>query len=364
MVPTVEDVTINPLMSSLTETEDVQLDLGCFTLNYPFAVVDIDGETYTISTDSEWETVLVEEETEIVDFVYPLEVTYSDGETVVVEDGEALFDAFATCPPQGGWTAEGFPAYEINFENSCYTIVYPIALVDLAGDELLVNDEEELVTAVTSAPHFFVFPFSLQHQDGEVIEVNDIDEIFNALFSCSGWDSTDSTGVDWETGLEYVGCYTIEFPLDVVNGEGEVVTVNNHMELCDLMLYGDFAGYAYPLSLIAEDGTVTVVNSEDELHAALEECPGWDWGNGAGDESLAMLLILLDSQESTNGCYTVNFPVMLIQEDGTTVVANSLEDLGENTVGVELPIFVTLSDGNISSINIFEDVFTLFEDCQ
>ncbi len=363
-------VEVNPLLERSSSSEE-GLVLDCFTVNYPFDLVDEDGETYTITSDEDFETLWEDDEYVCVDFVYPIDITYEDGETATIESAEDLGEAFASCLPQGGWEDGQFPAYLISYDNSCYEFVYPITLVDLAGEETVVTDEESFNGAVAEDLQFFVFPITLLHEDGEEVEVQNIDEIFDALLACGGWDVEDTLGWDWETGFEYIGCYVIEFPLDVELADGTIVTVNDHMELCDLMLQGEVLGYAYPLTLIDEEGNEIVVESEEELWEALEDCPGWGDG-GDFDESFEILIFLLEF-ESTGECFSINYPITLYDEEGNIEVVGSYEQLEEIfngsgdffPQGMELPVTVTLlEDGSEVSIDSIEDVFEIIADCE
>ena len=358
--PVTQDTEYNPLLNrTLMSSDGVLLD--CFTVNFPFEMVDEDGQTYLVESEDDWNNLWDQDEIVCVDFVYPLNITDADGAASTIADVDALAEAFASCLPDGGWDEGDFPAYLINADNSCYELVYPISLVDINGETTVVNDEAEFNGAVAEELQFFVFPFNLLHEDGAEITVANIDEVFDALFSCSGWD--DDEDIDWEVGFEYIGCYTIAFPLDVINGDGEVITVNNHMELCDLMITGELAGYAFPMTITDEDGNDIVVNNQDELDAAIDDCPEVV----EPDESIFLLFSLYSDLNFTD-CYTINYPITILLEDASSIEINNNIEFdnsmsNENIIGMVIPVSVTLTDGTVVELNNENDYFNLISGC-
>ncbi len=362
LVPSPEMVDTNPLVTRSSGGEN-GLDLDCFTIDYPFELIDTEEIAYLITSDEDFDELLLNEALLIVDFVYPLNISYEDGETGSVADADELGELFASCVPQGGWEDGQFPAYLIDLENSCYEFVYPMTLVDEEGNEIVVENEDEFSGALAEELLFFVFPFSLVDEEGEVVVVGDIEELFDTLFACS-WDSEIDSIWDWENGFEYVGCYLVEFPLDIITGDGSTVTVENHMELCDYMITGDFAGYAFPLDLIGEDGEVITVSTEEELEAALDEC--WDdWGEGCfqGIEDLFALLYAGDDLD----CFIATFPITISTIDGEEMVIESPEGVEEYlplVCEVVYPVTIVYTNGDTTTLGSSEELYQAVEDCE
>ena len=366
----VENIESNPLINRGSSSTGDGLLLDCFTITYPFSFIDIDDVTYEVASDEDLEILSLDESLVIVDFVYPLNVVEENGEESQVADGEELSELFASCLPAGGWEEGDFPAYLINYDNSCYNLVYPLSLEKLSGEVVEVENEEDFNATIAEEPAFFVFPIELLHEDGTVVVINNIDEVFEALISCNGFETGDTTGWDWESGFEYIGCYHVEFPLDVVLANGEVVTVNDHMELCDLMLQGEIVSYAYPLTLIDEDGEVVVVNDEDELNELLNEC----WEGPSGSDLFLELLVLLegvDENDGGSGCYDISFPIQVELLDGTFEDYNSNQELfdllfsgREDLCCLVFPFDVTYtSSGDTVTVEDMEDLFQLVTGC-
>lgn len=366
----VEYTESNPLITRASGDED-GVELDCITILYPFGLVTEDGSVTTFESNEDFEDLT--EEVIFVDFDYPLTVTIDDEESTI-DDGVALGELFASCVPSGGWEDGEFPAYDITYDNSCYTLNYPIQLIDLEEETITVESEEELVDALTEDLYFFVFPFNMTHENGEVIAVNDMDEIFEALIECSGFN--DGGEVDWELDFEYIGCYLISFPFDVVLADGEVVTLNNHMDFCDLMLIGEIADYSYPINLTDFDGNELTANSAEELAELLDDC-GDDWNGGEyyDDHFLIWIGSYDETSEGGLACYTIDYPISFTNiDDETILTVNNQEEydlvfLGEfpnlgSYVG-NYPMTMTyVESGEIFTLESSEEIDLLLSGCE
>lgn len=367
-LPEVENVEINPLIARSGGGSGGGLDFDCFVIETPFGLVAEDGTVYEINEEDDIADIFMDEDSIIiVDFEYPLTIVFEDGEVETIEDGEDLSEAFAECVPGGGWDEDSFPAYLIDETNSCYTIEFPLDLQDTDGEITTVNNEDELTDAVASDIYFFVYPFTLIDEAGNTIVVGDTDSMFDALIACNGFEVEDSL-FDWEVGFEYLGCYELAFPFDVVTGNGDVVTVENHMQFCDLMLEGGIQDYAYPLTLVDQEGEEITVNNEDELNDALEDCPDiWFFGPDA-----VLLLAGAEPYEvGAEACYDIIYPVTTLNEVGDVFTFDDqvsfIEALNNSSFGlfVEYPVTVILtSDNSEVELEDAEDIFEILADCQ
>ena len=378
----------NPLLTRGSGDEE-GLMLDCITVLFPFDLIAEDGSATTFTSVEDFETF--DNGTAVyVDFGYPLNVSIDDVESSV-EDGEALGELFASCVPSGGWEDGDFPAYDITIDNSCYTLNYPVQLINSDDEIITIESEEELIDALSSDLYFFVYPFDMTHEDGDVITVNNMDEIFEALIECNGFYGDE--GVEWEQEFEYIGCYLFTFPFDVVLSDGEIVTVNDHMDFCDLMLVGEIQDFAYPLTLTDLDGTQIIVNSSEELEALLSDCEGWDegdwddgdWDDGDWDEgdwdelNFDIIQIWIgsfgDGSQDGVACYAIEYPITFTNvDDSSELIINSQEEYDshflygftelESYEGV-YPMTVTyIESGEDFTITSSEDVITLLEGCE
>lgn len=365
--PIIEEVIVNPIITRAANNED-GLDFRCFSIETPFGVVDEEGTVYEIISEESIVELFADGDLLIVDFDYPLNIIFENGENTTVEEGEALAAVFAECLPDGGWDENAFPAYLIDETNSCYSLSYPLDLEDLEGEVITIEDEAALADAIASDDYFFVYPITLIDEDGEEIEVRDTDDMFNALISCNGFEIED-TLYDWEIGFEFLGCYELFFPFGLVLQDGQEVTVENHEEYCDLILYGQIEGYDYPLTLINIDGEEVIVNSEDELNVALEECNNILFG---GPD---LFLLFGGSQPTELGgepCYDIVYPISAATETGDSYTFENEEALVEfietssnSSLLVDYPVTIILTeDGSEVELGSAEENFNLLISCQ
>jgi len=368
--PEIEQIVTNPVLARSSGQSGDGLDFECFIVLYPFGLVDENGILYEI-TDEAALNVLNDDQLIIVDFDYPLNVE-QDSVLSSVNSGEELAELFAGCIPYGGWEEGFFPAYLISSDNSCYELVYPVSLVSWDGETVVVNDESEFNTALATEPYNFIFPFNLLDEVGSVTTVDNIDDLFNALFECNGFEVGDSISPwNYENGFEYISCYIVEFPMDLLLDGGITVTVNNHEELCEYMFQGSILDYVYPLTLIDEDGNTVIADDQDHLNELLEECWDIDWGGGFQDLFLLTIGALGNNPENIDPCFNVSYPVSIVDFDGNATDLNSDEELqvllqsGEiSRYFLQFPISVVLvSDGTEVTLEDSEDLLELINNC-
>lgn len=374
IVPT-EEKDQNALLTRSVTSEN-GLNLDCITILYSFDVVDNEDETHTITSDDDFNALFdPENETFIVDFVYPLDIEDEDGNTSTVENGEELGEAFANCLPNE-WDEEAFPAYLINLENSCLTLQYPVTVSKLDGSTATYDDEASFVAALAEEPLFFVFPLSLTNEDGETIVANDVDELLTALFDCNGLD-IDTTIWDEDFGFEYIGCYEIVFPFSVELTDGTIVEVNNHMEYCDLLLEGNIQGFAFPMTLINAEGETVTVNNQEELDALIAECFDFE-GEMVGDLINLFIGGLSDPASGIDPCFEISFPMSAVEVDwegneGNEITFNSFEEILEvfeagpdsPLYNIIYPVTVTLtSTGEEIELQNTNELIELLITCQ
>ena len=357
-VVTVDTLVNNPLLTRSSTSEE-GLDLGCFTVLYPFSVVTLDSTIINITSDDDFNG----NEENFIDFVYPITLD-ADGVQSTINSLDELFEAFANCVPSGGWSDDFFPAYDINYENSCYTLQYPLTLENVDGQILTVNTADELNDAIAADLYSFTYPLSLINEDGELVVVDSVDGLFNALIACNdfGWDN-DSTGYwDWENSFEYFGCYVLNFPFNVVTANGEIVEVNDHMEYCDLLLQGDIISFSYPLTLTDLEGNVIIANSDEELNDLMADC-GFPGDDCPGLEAFSFLEYYVSI-----GCIAIDYPLGATTINGDSVLITSNEQLTEAVFNFEVceisfPISFTDQDGNSYSANSMNELFEATLDC-
>ncbi len=361
----VTESTSNVLVGEVTGRSDGEgLDLGCFIIETPFQL-NVNGEIITIETEEDLENIFEdfeESDSIYIDFVYPFEITYSDGETAIINNGEELGEAFASCVPDGGWGEDQFPAYLICDINSCYQLVYPISFTDLDGNNFTVTSEDEFIELISENPNlFFTFPLTLIDEDGVEVSAENSDDLFTLLGDCESNTFPDDTLLyDFDFSLGSVACYDLAFPITVqiINSDGSVSeqSVQDEDEFTSLFLEGNLIGFGYPLTLINEDGIETTVNNDEEYSEAIYAC-----GNVFG-EDIAIYLTFLTLPENPEGaCYEITYPLTF----NNGVEVNDMEAAFEQiTTLAELTFPIEVTQNGIAVVlESLEDMIELIEGC-
>lgn len=364
----------NPLVAQVSSDSDDAFDLGCFAIETPFDLT-VDGVISSIETVEDFEAALsTAGETADIDFVYPISITYEDGETADIANGMELGEAFSVCIPDDGWIGVdgGFPAFVINAENSCYDLVYPITLTDLDENQIVVADKAAFIDALANNQVlFFSFPLTLVDEDGEEVMAQDDEELFGLFFECEGTHPPcDSIPY---TGGGFFGCYNLSFPVSVIQvdaaGNETTVVLADLNEFNNALLNGDIIGFAFPLTLVDLEGNEVVVNSQEEMDLAFFECEGF------GEPTEPGALILLSGDITAGGtCYDIQYPVNYLDPNGNVAgSANSNEEfidaIFSNTGGLIIQLVypaevVLAADNTTVTINDLEELFTLLEECE
>ena len=377
----------NPLLDNIENRDDLEegLNLGCFSINTPFSL-DVDGTIVEINTFEDLENAFDFDANDVainVDFVYPLAVTYEDGTTAELADGEALGEAFALCIPDEGWEEPdstgfdgSFPAFLITELNSCYTLVYPVTLQDFDGITYTANSEDELIELLASEDFLeFVLPLSLEGEEGIVTATN-VEELFDVLVNCQDqpWDDEgDDEDYDCPLDIGGIACYDIAFPVTFTTVSGGEIVVNDYEELSAAILGGNVENFVFPITLTHVETTeITTVNNDEELSVALDACWGGE-GNGDGGSTVGgdVIIFFLFSDDFENGCYSINYPLDVITIEDTQVTYSSSADvLAALETGVNLPnslvypITVINSNGETVTLEGDEDTGTLLIGCE
>jgi len=143
----------------------------------------------------------------------------------------------------------------------CFNFVYPITLAYNDGTVITVISYEgliEVLTNETSALYIegIEFPFQVQ-QGGAVITINNEDEFFALIQDCDDFHTVNSFVFDFT-------CYSIVYPISVINGNQETIVVNNQTELLQMVASTPTTPATYqlnivfPISVIQNDQTIVI----------------------------------------------------------------------------------------------------------
>lgn len=227
---------------------------------------------------------------------------------------------------QGDVEPTANPSGNIVFD-FCFDFVYPLTLSYNNGTTVTVESLEDLVVIlINSNSDLFIngiaFPFDVEAYDDDsdaivIVTINDEEEFIDLLEDCD-FDIDDDCFECYEEDYDPV-CVEITDP----NGETFFVTYPNECyALCDGFTEDDFS----------------------------EDCEN-DYNNTGGYE-----------------CFTFNFPLTIITDDGETITVNSQTELDTalyNSYYFDFvyPFSVTDDEGEVEVIEDEEDFIDLLEDC-
>ncbi len=163
----------------------------------------------------------------------------------------------------------------------CYELVYSIDILFADGTTATVNSNEELKEAIvtwkeanpdaTERPTF-AFPLEVINEDGEVITV----ESKEALRELSAECRNDGRGKH----KNRKACFRLVFPISLDFPDGTTSSFESRQEMKTALRAWKEANpdaeerptLSFPITVVDKDGTETIVNSQEELKAMKEAC--------------------------------------------------------------------------------------------
>lgn len=357
---------VNNLISrAIQSSTDKGIELACLTIQLPFSVIDENQVVHQILTNEDFTLLVNDSSLAIIDFVYPLTVKDEIGILFQANDLWELASSTAGCfPSETDSSGLYFQAFDINFDHSCYELQFPLFLMDIGGNSLIVENRNSFVELLTTQTYFFHFPnVGLKNAEGQVIYPESSEQLMSMLMDCNNviWEY-DSTFV--LHNYFYLGCYEYVFPINVlVTGVDETVQVQNAATLENIFIQGKFGGFVFPIKLRDSEGEIVEVQSEQALNSLLNNC------FYQGD---LLLLLMGTSIFNSIPCYQIEFPVKAYDGQGTQKIFSNIHqlitaletsDLIEYTL--DYPVFVLDYPSN-SRIRLesIEDILTLLDHCQ
>lgn len=351
----------NPYLNALRAAGSADgLEIGCLQLNFPFSVSLADGSILEIMDSLD--LTLISESNSIIDLVFPLMVTNGGGELLELAGWEAFSIAIASCVPDSGWTGTQFPAYDINFNNSCYRLSYPIYARNLNGDTLLINSASDLAAQSTSESLYFVFPLELINFAGESSLAESSDSLSVLLQDCFVRDiiTIDYVG---EEGNQ-LNCFRLHFPFSIVNNTGGNTTIANGEEFLSVLYSGWFSDFVYPITLtvIATDSVAVVQDASEFNQLSLQQCfPPTDF-----PEIIILLAGIPDCYEPVYPFYVLDVEEMpILIPDFETLIGFLQNGLIGPESAIIYPIDLILTAGGEQvSVNDLDELLGFYNACE
>jgi hypothetical protein len=251
--------------------------MNCVNIQYPFKLELASGTIISINSKEDLMIVMdVSTKDKPVDFVFPLDILNAGGQPVRIFTNKELGKDFASCIPQTGWAAamttnQTLPAclYGGLF---CFDLVYPLSLTDEAGNIFTVGSELELIDLFAGTQSYlaFILPVSvINTESGILSEIQNMDDFWQVMGECK-----DVTPLVTGEGIEIQGfiCYELVFPTQMLDGNGNLLTVNSADEYAVLVLNGEPLELVYPFSLKDSDGNTINIDDIFDYIKALNNC--------------------------------------------------------------------------------------------
>lgn len=174
-------------------------------------------------------------------------------------------------------------------------------------------------------------------------------------------------------------CFELVFPVTITLADGTLLEVNDRAELkeaakAQFEANGREAGrpdLVFPVDILVDGASQTIETEEDfaEIKKACKE----EFGGRGGKRGAKR------GWKGHRGekCFSVNFPITLVFDDGTSVTIESKEDKRETLQtfkesnpdvegrpSVQFPVDITLEDGSVQTIADEEALQALKETCR
>jgi hypothetical protein len=207
------------------------------------------------------------------DFVYPIDLTYNTGATVTVNNFDELVDVLLTFTEDLYIDGIAFPfSVEVYDDATGSIVVQTIANEDefIALLEGCSFDIDDCICTSEFAPVCI-----------EILDPNGTSFIISypnaCVAECDGFTSADFVDCDGEIynpGGDFgFGCFTLNYPISLVNDNGETITVNSDEELSNALYTTMIVNFVYPFSVtLVESGEVIQINNEEDFITVLDAC--------------------------------------------------------------------------------------------
>ncbi len=347
------------------DVDDLIEDIGaCYDLVFPISLLSEDGENLSASDEEQLIDLLNEYEIESI--IYPFSVVDSVGLLIEINSEEEA-EAFEDCDEdeENEEDEEDEEDDEDELEDliedisDCYQFIFPITLIDSIGNTLTVNNEEELEDQVEENEFIdFEYPLNLNNEAGESFVIQGYED-FEALNECDDNDDGNDDDNEISELVEDLNeCYIFDFPVVLNDFDNNTFTANDSMELEMILEQNEIENFEYPVIVIDESGDPFTAHNINQFNL-LDDC---DSENDSDNDDWD------DIFENIVECFSVNYPVNFIDEDGDIHVANNQEELedlfDENEIEeVVFPISLNDGTGNVVNISEFEDILSLDLDC-
>lgn len=207
----------------------------------------------------------------------------------------------------------------------------------------------------------FVYPLNLSYNNGTTVSVADLNGLIDVMITST--DELYINGVAFPFNVETFNDSTNAIEVGTINNEDEFMAL---LESCEFDASDDcfYTTEAYPVCVEITDpnGNTFIITYPNASYAACDGFTEEDFAENCEEDYY--------SGGIGFDCFTLNYPISIVTNDGVTVIINSEEELGNVLYDVYsfdfvYPFTVTLDNaaGEIVTINSPEDIEAILTDC-
>ncbi len=248
----------------------------------------------------------------------------------------------------------------------CFEFNYPISLMYSDGSTASITNDSEFAQAIQDQTQTlyiinFVYPFNVT-KDGQTVTVsNDIDFV-DLVNSCQ------TINVNMPTPSQSF-CFDFVYPVTLVLDDNTSVTVNNNTEFDDLVMNGQNGHYVVNITFpfdVTQNGTSSTIANSVEFQTLIDSC--YSCGGPSGGNIYYAYLM---PSYVFDYCLTLDYPVTLVYNDGSTVTVNNNTEYDDALMNSTASLFVVdyqysftvTQNGNVVTINDINDFYNALSTC-
>ena len=182
--------------------------------------------------------------------------------------------------------------------SSCFSVVLPVTVI-VNGQNIVVATAADYQTVQDAIDAFsndddivnFVYPITIQYQNFSTQTLNSSNDLDDALDQCGEDD-----------GFDEIDCISFNFPFsinvyDANNQLAQTITIDNNSELYNFLENLEdniYIAIQYPISIVNSNGQTVVITNNDQLEDVIEDsiddCDDNPSGGGGSSSDLSSIL--------------------------------------------------------------------------
>ena len=349
--------------------------VACYDIAFPITFLFEDGSTQTANDEIELDAIF-QADPPPINVEYPINlIDVETGMTNTAADEVELIQLLLLCDFDTQYPDSLF----VLPQGSCWEVIYPVTFELADSTFLTVNDENDYFTLVDPAnpPVDFAYPLTAV-VNGVTVSAGNEMELWTLEDQCDngGGGPADTSIIQLFNPYALpqsnaAACYSYVYPIII-----KLTSGNNSVSFFigeeatwstvspDIIASFDFE---YPFEIVeTATGEVIEIVDQEDVFEAIAICE-----SGSGEplpEIFVFVSAELDSLTGPN-CYSFNYPVAVITNNGDEVTVNEDNDWNPIVFGTGISAFVypfevtVTATGEIETLQSFSDVIALIEAC-